>query len=384
MIYLDNAATTCIDPRVKLAMFECECYANPSSIHKEGMKARAYINQARESVADLLNCEPEQVIFTSGGSESNAMVLRGYSETHYIAENMIAISAVEHESVQENAVRFFPEAVSPIVLPVSSCGTVLFDDMIRVLEHENVKLVSVMGTNNEIPSTNCIQEIATICHENGASFHTDCVQAVGEMLLDVQQIGCDFMSLSAHKFHGPKGIGILYCKDKSTLLPGIRGSESQEFGLKGGTENLMGIIGAGKAAKIAKSEHSAIINHIDRIKHRFYSDLMRHLSAMNIQKIAHSNGFQPHLTSKILSMTFDGVDAQSLVLALSARGVCISAGSACNSNASTSSKVLKAIGLSDEQAHSTVRFSFSKYTSEEDVISAAVIVASVVQSMLVA
>lgn len=387
MIYLDNAATTQIDPRVKQAMDEWDNFANAGSIHSIGLSAKKEVDKARNSVANMLNCEPEQIIFTSGGSESNATVMHGV--TCLNKHSAIAYSATEHESVRLNAQMSSMKLKMrmPIEIPVfKEGGTVPTGAVDKVLiVNPDIKLVSVMASNNEICATNDIREIAELCHDDKVLFHTDCVQAVGTIDLDTQKLDCDFMSLSAHKFHGPKGVGVLYCKDRSTLIPLIAGSNSQEFGLRGGTENVPGIVGLGVAAEIAINERLTDLNHIMRIKSSFYTHLLGSLVALNGKEMlakTHYNGFSPSDVGKIVSMTFDGVDAQSLVLLLSAKNVYISAGSACNAHSTESSKVLKAIGLDDEQAHNTVRFSFSKFNTEEEAIKAAEIVAeSVVQLM---
>lgn len=387
MIYLDNAATTQIDPRVRRAMNEWDNFANAGSIHSVGLAAKKEVDKARNSVANMLNCEPEQIIFTSGGSESNATVMHGV--TCLNKHSAIAYSAAEHESVRLNAQMSSMKLKMrmPVKIPVFVSGGTVSADIVShaLLVNPDVKLVSVMGANNEICATNDLCEIAEACHDDKVLFHTDCVQAVGTMNLDTKKIGCDFMSLSAHKFHGPKGVGVLYCRDRSTLIPLIAGSNSQEFGLRGGTENVPGIIGFGVAAEIAINERLADLNHIMHIKSSFYTHLLESISAYGGEDVlskAHYNGFSPDDTGKIVSMTFDGVDAQSLVLLLSAKNVYISAGSACNAHSTESSKVLKAIGLTDEQAHSTVRFSFSKFNTIEEVTSAAEIVAESVVDLL--
>lgn len=388
MIYLDNAASTAMDYRVADAMDVSGAFANPSSIHRAGRTAKRKISEARAQFAELLNCNDDQIIFTSGGSESNAMVLRGYKPLYEDRANKVAYSAVEHDSVSENAIRF-PAGIwaNPVVIPVSKYGTVNIDKLCEILEDRTVKLVSVMAANNEIPSTNCIPDIAQICHEYGAALHTDCVQAVGSIDLDVRIMDADFVSLSAHKFYGPKGVGVLYCKDKSTLYPLVSGSGSQEFGLKCGTENVRGIVGAGKAAELIRLEAEADSDRICRIKLHFYDQLSKNLKKLGLADVLHTNGFAPAsmlvagASGKILSLTFDGVDAQSLVLALSAKDVFISAGSACNSDSTVGSHVLKAIGLTEKQAHSTVRISFSKYDSIETATRAAGIIAETVSAL---
>lgn len=230
-----------------------------------------------------------------------------------------------------------------------------------------------MGANNEVGSVNDVCKIGELCDEYGTLFHTDCVQAVGSIDLDVQKIKCDFLSLSAHKFHGPKGVGVLYCRDKTFLRPLIAGSAQQEHGMRGGTENVTGIIGLGAAISAISADFEAIKYENLAIKRRFYEWLIqRQIKEPSVTfKVNGLLPTDPEDHSKIISLTFDGVDAQSLVLLADAKGVCISAGSACNSQSTESSKVLRAIGLTDEEAHSTVRISFSKFNTWDEAVRAA-------------
>ena len=214
-----------------------------------------------------------------------------------------------------------------------------------------------------------------------ALFHSDFVQAVGSVSTDMKDIDCDYASFSAHKFHGPKGVGVLYCKDPKSIMPLIAGSESQECGVRGGTENVAGIIGLGEAARLVY-EGGSDLERLTLIKRRFYERIMHNLKENNLDSIVHYNGLPPESKGKILSLTFDGVDAQTLVLAMSANGVYISAGSACNAHSTVGSEVLKAIGLTDEQAHSTVRISLSKYNTEEETLKAADIMTDTIKGLL--
>lgn len=376
MIYCDNAATTQMDERVRAAMDEWNNYANASSIYKAGIEARKKIDDARAVVADWINCEPEQVIFTSGGSESNAMVVRGYAPLYYghLRPTSVAYSAVEHESVIENArLSALAQNARPAVeIPVSRNGNVEFDVLKRTLENNrHIGLVSIMAVNNELGSVNNIKELAFVSHCFDASFHTDCVQAVNTVQIDVKKFGCDFLSLSAHKFHGPKGIGVLFCKDKSSLVPLVKGSNSQEFGMRGGTENVTGIIGLGVAAQISKEECLEEKKKVTAAKSAFYFRFMQEIEQCGIKGRVHFNGSPSVPVGKIFSITIDGIDAQTMVLALAAKNICISAGSACNSSSTESSHVLKAIGLTDVHAHNTIRVSFSKYTTEYDAVATA-------------
>lgn len=387
-VYLDNAASTMIHPRVDEEMKSWSGYANAGSIHSVGIESKKKITEARQKFASLLNCDEDQIIFTSGGSESNATVLRGF-ESMYGArgyEKTYAISKIEHESVIKSALyahmgKMFDE---PWAIDVDSKGIASLESLEELFKtpDTDICLVSVMAANNEIPAINPIKEFAELSHEYGAAFHTDCVQAVGSIDLDTKAIGCDFLSLSAHKFHGPKGIGVLYCKDKQQLVPLIAGGSDQEFGVRGGTENVPAIIGAGVAAEIAKNEQNEALSKVRLAKHSFYSAFTSFMNLRGMSEKVRTNGDFDDDRTKVVSLTIDGVDAQTLVLMASTKGLYISAGSACNSHETRSSHVLKAIGLTDEQAHSTVRLSFSRFTGELDAVSAALVLSECIADIL--
>lgn len=380
-IYLDNAATTRIDDDVKDAMAEvADVYGNPSSIHKMGVAAHDLIMRSRKTVAEYLNCSPDNIVFTSGGSESNATVMK---RPHALS----IYSAVEHESVIENARGGVVREVG-----VSADGRTMVDDLERLIaslspgrmRKDVVDLnVAVMAANNEISCFNDIPSLAKIVHAAPwkSTFHVDCVQAATYCRLDVQKFECDTLSISGHKIHAPKGIGVLYVRDKGEVDPLICGSAFQEHGLRGGTENVQGIVGLAKAIEVLDRDWDEIQAHNLCIKTVFYDVLCREAARLGYRDAMHLNGFHPSLPGKIISLRFDGVDAQTLVLALSAKGIYISAGSACNAHSSAGSRVLRAIGLDEVQAHSTVRVSFSKYNTEEEVRSAAIQMAATVNML---
>lgn len=378
-IYLDNAATTRIDDEVKDAMAEvADVYGNPSSIHKMGVAAHDLIMRSRKTVAEYLNCSPDNIVFTSGGSESNATVLRTVDSGWLGFDTFY--SAVEHESVIENAAGY-----ERYEIPVGSDGRVMPDELEKQLRflHNEPALVAVMAANNEISCFNDTPSLAKVVQASNdkSLFHVDCVQAATYCRLDVQKLGCDTLSISGHKIHAPKGIGVLYVRDKDSIYPLIAGSVFQEHGLRGGTENVQGIVGLAKAIEVLDRDWDEIQAHNLCIKTVFYDVLCREAARLGYRDAMHLNGFHPSLPGKIISLRFDGVDAQTLVLALSAKGIYISAGSACNAHSSAGSRVLRAIGLDEVQAHSTVRVSFSKYNTEEEVRSAAIQMAATVNML---
>lgn len=372
MIYLDNAATTKIDTEVLDAMLPYlkEEYGNAGAMYSLGRSAKSAVEKARQQVADFLNCKPENVIFTSGGSEGNSFVLYGVRD--YLAsagKTTIVSSTGEHDSVicaLEDIKCTMKPQFHIAYLPIGGTGTVSPRDVKAETATEDVGLVSVMYVNNELGTVNPVSEIADICLKRGILFHTDCVQAAGSLPLDVEDIGCDFLTISSHKIHGPKGVGAVYAKRPEILHPLVRGGENQEFGLRGGTENVPGIVGFGKACEVTAKRWREFNIMTSTAKQSFYNAMMTQLADNGLEHIAHVNGESVVHNGKILNVRFDGVDAESLLLMLDGQGVCLSAGSACHSRKAEPSRVLLAYGLEEQEARSSIRVSFSKMTSEEE------------------
>lgn len=362
MIYLDNAATTKVSSEVRNAMLSCleYDYGNPGSIHSCGRHASKLVDKYRTSIAGIINALPEQVVFTSGGSEANSLAILGvlpYLREH--GKNHIITSKMEHKSVLNPIMK---SGFDVTYIQPDEKGCISAQDVEDAIL-DRTGLVSVMCVNNEIGSMNDIKAIGGICKLHGVLFHTDCVQAFGHVTIDVSECEVDFMSASAHKIHGPKGVGLLYARDKSKLDSFILGG-SQEFGVRAGTENVPGIVGFGVAAADA-------VKCIGWNKQRYLqnvSELTRRLFR-EFGETMHVNG-SPMEGSHICNLRFDGVDGETLVLALSAEGVMVSAGSACNSYSAEPSHVLKAIGLTDDEARSSIRVSMSGLTSYSDIVKA--------------
>lgn len=360
MIYLDNAATTPIDPIVLDAMmpYLTESYGNPSSLYGLGYEANQAVENARVQVAGFLNCNPENIVFTSGGSEANSLAILGArGAVMSNSRSKIIISKSEHESVYQSAIELARTDVYNLALFLAdllSNGEVDLDQLLPCID-DDVALVSVMHVNNEVGAYNNVRRIAQRCKEVGALFHTDCVQAAGLFPLDVDIIGCDTLSISGHKIGAPKGIGALYVRDLSNLRPIICGSSQQEHGLRGGTANVAGIVGLGMACQLRKQIQPGYAGV--KTRKQFANLLSEYAITNHIQYT-----FNTYIgdVSKILSVQFPGVDAQTLVIALASKGVCASAGSACHSHSREASRTLRAMGLTDGQAFSTVRFSFDK------------------------
>lgn len=380
MIYLDNAATTRIDPEVLDAMmpYLTEEYGNPGGVYSVGRRAQSAIETARSQVADLIGAEPDQIIFTSGGSEANNLAIKSFLKMFF--SKGIITDSTEHESVIKafNSINSFSRLH---FIGVNSYGSVEIPEFCgKITDKSDIGFVSIMGMNNETGAENPIKDIGAICRDERILFHTDCVQALGCMELDVGEIGCDFMSMSSHKIHGPKGVGALYAKDRSKCFPLIDGGAAQEFGLRGGTENVAGIVGFGKACEVVKRDFFENEIRVSKMKHLFYATLVSELSSpkYNLSHIIHVNG--PHVDGrgKAINLRFDGVDGQTLLLMLDSEGVCVSAGSACTSRENKPSHVLTAMGISPDDARNSIRVSFSKMNTEEEVVNAAKIMAGCV------
>lgn len=375
MIYLDNAATTELYPAVFQEMLPWlrAHYANPGALYASGRRAREAVELARHRVAEFLSCESEQVIFTSGGSEGNNLVIKGilpYLDKR--SRRCIVTSAVEHDSVLravESCTKhgFYSQSVLPDKHGRISPGAV--GEQLSL----ETGFASIMYVNNETGAVNEVEKIGELCHEQNVLFHTDCVQAAGCLPLDPALLNCDFLTVSSHKIHGPKGVGAVFAADPSLLDPLISGGSHQEFGLRGGTENVAGIVGFGKACQIANDRLEMYIRTFRRLHGVFYDAVRREFSACGLEdKVVDTVPlFVSRQAAKVLSLRFLGVDAQSMLLALDALGVCCSAGSACTSMENEPSHVLKAMGITDDDARSTLRFSFSDFNTDQDLLDAA-------------
>lgn len=384
MIYLDNAATTKIAPEVLDAMmpYLTEEYGNAGSIYKFGRTANAAIQKARAQVATLFNCQPENVVFTSGGSESNNTVFKGLKHRLLdTGKKHLVVSAIEHDSVLKAAEMLTKDGFYITYVQPDSSGIVTARAVESAIQ-EDTGLVSVMFVNNETGAVNDIKEIGDICRQHNILFHTDCVQAAGQYIIDVNKCCVDFASVSSHKIHGAKGVGALYIKSPD-ILPLVCGGAEQEFGLRGGTENVAGIVGFGKAAELSVENLRGDMIQVSMMKQRFYMALRDAFKAidMGFEECVHVNGHPVIDPGKILNLRIDGVDSETLLLMLDAKDICVSAGSACRSHEAEPSHVLLAMGLSREEARSSVRISFSKYNKAEEVVEAAERVALCIKTL---
>lgn len=384
MVYLDSAATTEIHPDVLESMMPYLTieYGNAGTTYGLGRRAFDAMENARSQVAQLIGCRDDQIIFTSGGSESNALAIRGVS--YYLSsinKKRILVNPIEHKSVLNTVKNLcIKEQFCADFLRVDSSGIVDTDSLLTSI-NSKTGIVSVMHVNNELGSVNPIEYIGKICKDKGVLFHTDCVQSAGSCDINVNQIGCDFLSISSHKIHGAKGIGALYVKDRRIVSPLIPGGSNQEFGIRGGTANVAGIVGFGKACELISHNLKRDMARIFQLKQEFLDSLMHEAHKLGISPgtilINGSND-----SNKIINLRFDGVDGQSLVLMLSTQNICISAGSACTSGEDKPSHVLTGIGLSDEEARESIRVSFSTLLSMDDIRLAARTIIKDVQVLL--
>ncbi len=359
-IYADNAATTAVSP-IALEMmlpYFTECYGNASSLYDFGQKSRFAVDTSRSQVAKAIGCEPNEVYFTAGGSESDNWAIKGYAKRMAKkGKKHIISSAFEHHAVLHTLEVLKKDGFEITLLPVYENGIVKVEDLENSIR-EDTGLVTIMFANNEIGTLQPIEEIGAVCKEKGIVFHTDAVQAVGNVPIDVKKQNIDMLSMSAHKFHGPKGVGALYIR-KGVFLDNLVDGGAQERGKRAGTENTAGIVGLGYAIEeaIATMEERAA-------KMRKLQDIIID-GALKIER-SRLNGDRVKRLPGNISLCFEGVEGESLLLYLDAMGISASSGSACTSGSLDPSHVLLAIGLKHEVAHGSLRLTFSDGNTEED------------------
>ena len=361
MIYLDNAGTTKTSHEVVNAMmpFFEEEYGNASSLHSMGQRAKEHLGSARKIVAECINADAGEIYFTSGGSESdNQAIISASILGERKGKKHIISSQFEHHAVLHTLQKLEKQGFSVTYLPVYENGIVKIEDLKNAIR-EDTCLVTIMFANNEIGTIQPIKEIGQICHEKGIVFHTDAVQAVGHIPVDVKEMNIDMLSISGHKFHGPKGVGALYCK-KTVLLNKFIEGGAQEKNKRAGTENVAGIIGMATALKNA-------CDHMDENAQKEIK--LRDKLITELSKIPHSslNGDWKNRLPNNFNMCFEGIEGESLLLLLDDEGICASSGSACTSGSLDPSHVLLAIGRPHEVAHGSLRLTLSEYNTEEEI-----------------
>ena len=360
-VYADNAATTAMSQVAIDAMLPYfdKIYGNPSSLHSVGQEAKEALDAARETVANCLGCEPREIIFTSGGSEAdNQAIVSAARYGQRKGKKHIISTAFEHHAVLHTLAKLEKEGFEVELLPVGTTGTITPEQVAAAIRPDTA-LVTIMYANNEIGSILPIPEIGAVCKEKGVIFHTDAVQAAGHLHINVREQNIDMISLSGHKFHGPKGSGVLYARKGIPLVNVIEGG-AQERGKRAGTENLPAIVGMAAALKEA-------CDHIDENAEKVSA--LRDKLIEGLSKIPHSalNGDPVHRLPGNVNFCFEGIEGESLLLLLDAKGICASSGSACTSGSLDPSHVLLAIGRPHEVAHGSLRLSLCEWNTEEEV-----------------
>ncbi|MCM3879407.1 MAG: cysteine desulfurase NifS [Vicinamibacterales bacterium] len=361
-IYLDHNATTPVDPAAAEAMMRAlqDLFGNASSVHYYGQQAKAAIDGARSAVATLIGAEPADVIFTSGGTEADNFAIRGAAEALEAGgRRHLITSGIEHEAVLQTFKALARRGWKTTVLPLDSSG-IVSPDRLRDAVTDDTALVSIMHANNEIGTIQPIAELATIAHANGALFHTDAVQTAGKITVDVRGLGVDLLSISAHKFYGPKGAGALWVKRGVRLAPFMAGGK-QERNRRSGTENVPGIIGMGVAAERALAKMPAESARLAALRDRLETGILKNVPNTEV------NGAPDTRVPNTSNISFERIEAESLLIALDLEGIAVSTGSACSSGTLEPSHVLKAMNLPAHRAQNSIRFSLGAANTEEQI-----------------
>ena len=360
-VYADNAATTRLSERAFEAMkpYMTEIYGNPSSLYTEGVEARKAVDKAREDIAKCLNAQPNEIFFLSGGSEADNWAIKGAAELgERKGKKHIISSKFEHHAVLHTLEYLEKHGFEVTLLDVHEDGLVRPEELEADIR-EDTALITIMYANNEIGTIQPIKELAAIAKKHGVVFHTDAVQAVGTIPVDVKELGVDMLSLSSHKFHGPKGVGALYVR-KGIRLPNLVHGGAQERGLRAGTENIAGVVGMAEALKESVEVMDERNKRLEKMRDRLIDNLLK----IDRSRI---NGDRVHRLPGNVNMCFQGIEGESLLLSLDLKGVAASSGSACTSGSLDPSHVLLSIGLPHEVAHGSIRMTFSTENTEEDI-----------------
>jgi cysteine desulfurase len=361
VIYLDHAATTPCDPAVVEAMlpWHAEQFGNPSTVYSLGLTASAALEQSRETVAHILGAEPDEIYFTSGGTESDNWAVQGAADIQRNKGRHIVTSSIEHHAVLETVEFLEKRGYEVTRVPVDKIGLVDPGDIKKALRADTV-VVSVMHANNEIGTIQPLAEIATLTQEAGVPFHTDAVQTVGKMPLDVKALGIDMLSASGHKLYGPKGVGFLYLRKRTRITPLLHGG-GQEKNRRAGTHNVPGIVGLAKALEIAAERMGEAAVREGELRDRLWNGLKDTIPNIYL------NGDPGHGLPGILNFRLEGIEGESMILMLDMEGICVSSGSACTTGSLEPSHVLLATGIPAEDAHGSLRISLGRSTASEDI-----------------
>lgn len=373
MIYLDNAASTVIHNEVfqEMIPFLKEQYGNPSSIHHSGRIASRAIQKARKQIANLISANPEEILFTSGGTESNNIALFGI--THTNKGKHIITSSIEHDAVLEPCKKLEKEGFDVTYLPVTRDGLINPEDVKKSIT-KNTCLVSIMFANNEVGTVQPIAEIAKLCSEKRIFFHTDAIQAIGKLEINVKELRLDMLSISSHKINGPKGVGALYIKSGTEIEPYIFGG-GQENGLRSGTENVASVVGFGKACELAKENLRKNILHFKNLRDVLVSKVMKEIPYVSI------NGHPEKRIPNNAHFTFLGVNGEDLIIKLDEEGIAASTGSACSVRTQKESHVLRAMGFLHEQIAGSLRLTVGSMNTISEIENTITVLKRVVKEL---
>ncbi|MFN8531123.1 MAG: cysteine desulfurase family protein [Anaerolineae bacterium] len=375
-IYLDHSATTATDPRVVEAMipYFTEVYGNPSSTHRVGANAARAIEQARETVAAILNCRPKEILFTSGGTESDNLAVRAVAWARRETGRHLVTSPIEHGAILKTVEQLAKEqGFTRTLIALDSAGTVHPDAFVQACQPDTI-FASVMYANNEIGTVQPIAELAALAHERGIIFHTDAVQAGGQQPLDVQALGVDLLSLSGHKFYGPKGVGVLFVRSDTPFHTSQTGG-GQEFGLRAGTQNVPLIVGFAKALELAYSDFSARTTRFQSLRDRLITGILNSIPG------SHLTGHASNRLCTHASFVFDSLPGGLLVGYLDKAGICASSASACKAGSVEPSGVLLALGCEPELASTSLRLTVGLHTTEADIDTAIEVIGESVRKL---
>ncbi|WP_234119506.1 cysteine desulfurase family protein [Clostridium hydrogenum] len=361
-IYMDYSATTPVLKEVieEMLPYFNTYYGNPSSVYSFSMESKMAIDKSRNTIAKIFNCKEEEIFFTSGGTESDNWALVGSAMANKDKGKHIITTEIEHHAILETADYLKREGFEITYLPVDSEGRISLEQLKKYIRKDTI-LVSIMTANNEIGTIEPISEIGEFLKDKGILFHTDAVQAVGHIKLDLNKMNVDLMSISAHKFYGPKGIGVLYIR-KGTKINNLIFGGQQQRGRRSGTENVPGIVGIAKALEILNADLETEIERQEKLRNLFIKE------ALKINGVKLNGPSNEKRLSNNINLCFNGKDGEGLLVRLDMEGICASAGSACSAGAIEPSHVLRAIGLLEDEAKSSIRFTIGKFTTEEDVI----------------
>lgn len=360
-VYLDHNATTPVHPDVLQAMlpYYKDKFGNPSSVHQSGRDAKDALEQSRETVAKLINAAPSEIYFTSGGTESDNLALKGTALAQRNKGKHIITSQTEHPAVLESCKFLKKEGYEITYLSVDKYGFVDPDDLRKSIRKDTI-LVSIMHANNETGLIQPIDELSRISKDNGAHFHSDAVQSYGKLPIDVQKLPADMLSISAHKIYGPKGVGAIYIR-KGTRITSMAHGGHHERSRRAGTENIPGVVGLAKAAEVASKDMEKLDRNLKSLTDSFFKKLSKKIPDV------FSNGHPEKRLSSTMNVSFKGVEGESIILSLDMKGVAVASGSACTSGALEPSHVLSAMGIDPALAQSSIRFSFGRDNTMEDV-----------------